>query len=304
MKNAYLILFLLGAGYSSFAQQFSLYNTRTLFDSFENPSQKAFIADTAKKYSFNFFIPTVSVNTAAIGPAQPYIKRLAYEGILNAQGISLGEEERNKILLNSNTYLMMFRVFRSVKNHREMGFGWQIKSDSYIDATNETLAIFKNFKSFTPDLASNLFDNSAISQTYHQFSFVYREDWNRRLGIGLKLSYLSGIAHNQLKIKSSSLSVNQTQNSYTLNLDGKFESNFEYNELEGSMAIPGFKNPGVALTLSGNYQLPYGWFLLGNIKDLGFIKWHKESYNYTFDRSITINNASSPDAAKRLSNES
>jgi hypothetical protein len=303
MKRALLVFLILSITVKCFGQQFSLYNSRTLFDSFENPSQKAFIPDTSRKYAFNFFIPTVSINTTSVGPAQPYIKKFAFEGILTTQGIDLSNKESNKVFLSSNTYLAMFRIFRSVKFHREMGFSWQIKSDTYLDATNETIAIFRNFKSFTPDLASNPFNNTGNSQTYHQFGYTYREDFNKRLGLGVKLSYLSGIAYNHLDIKSSSIDINQTANSYTLRVNGKFNSNFAYNELDEKVAIPGFKNPGLALTASANYKLKDGWYLLGNLKDLGFIKWNKESYTYSFNRAITINNANSTDAYRRLSSE-
>jgi hypothetical protein len=45
-----------------------------------------------------------------------------------------------------------------------------------------------------------------------------------------------------------------------------------------------------------------GWYILGNLKDLGFIRW-KDSYTYSIDNNISITTASSSNAATRLSNE-
>ncbi|MBC7913796.1 MAG: hypothetical protein H7Y07_06695, partial [Pyrinomonadaceae bacterium] len=49
---------------------------------------------------------------------------------------------------------------------------------------------------------------------------------------------------------------------------------------------PGIKNPGLAIGISANYKLHRGWYLLGNLKDLGFIKWKKDPYTYRFDESL------------------
>ena len=70
MKKILLISCFLLLAVKGFSQQFSLYNTGTLFDSFENPSQRAFVPDTSKKYAFNFFIPNFNGNFFLTGNAQ------------------------------------------------------------------------------------------------------------------------------------------------------------------------------------------------------------------------------------------
>lgn len=304
MKKHLLLFSFLLLTFSMSYGQFNLYNTRTLYDTFENPSQKAFYADSSKKYAFNFLIPTVSINGTVTGEGQTSLKKLMYTQILDANGLALGEEKLNKVTLNENTYLAMFRIFKSVKHHKEMGIAWQIKSDTYGEFTNESIAIFHSYNLFNNPSYQKPFNNNAFTLNYHQFSINYREDINKRLGLGFKLSYLSGILHSKLQIDSSTLNINQAEDSYDLSLHGKFRSSVSYDQTERKMVYPGFKNPGAAVSLSANYKLRGGWYILGNLKDLGFIVWNKKNtFTYTFNDNITIPSASAPNADERLSNE-
>src|SRR5690606_30266277 len=120
------------------------------------------------------------------------------------------------------------------------------------------------------------------------------------LGLGVKLSYLSGVLYNNLDIKSSDFDINTGADTYTLHFKGKYQSNFSTEEPESLAAVPGFENPGAALSIGMNYKLRQGWFLLANVKDIGFIRWNSDSYNYIFDKPLTVENASAPNAYNRL----
>ena len=304
MKRNLLFLTFLLFNISFGKAQLSLYNTRTLYDTFENPSQKAFYADSSKKYAFNFFIPTIGINANITGEAQQPVKRLLYRGKLNASGITLGEGEMNGISVTENSYIAMFKIFKTVKFHREMGAAWQIRSDTHGEVSNETFAIFHDYRAFDKASYKDPFNNSIWNQNYHQFSLTYREDYNKRLGFGAKLSYLSGIMHNQLDIDSSSLNIQREQDAYDLSLYGKFRSNVSWDQVNQKTFYPGFKNPGVSLSLSANYKLRGGWYMLGNLKDIGFIHWNKKgSYTYYFDDKVSVSSASGPEADDRLSDE-
>ena len=122
MKKSLLLLSFLSFTSTISYSQFNLFNTRTLYDTFENPSQKAFYPDSSKKYAFNFFIPTFSINGAVTGDEQLPLKRLIYSGRLDARGLTLGDEKINKLTLSENTYLAMFRNFTIVKFNRELRF--------------------------------------------------------------------------------------------------------------------------------------------------------------------------------------
>lgn len=283
--------------------QLGLYNTRTLFDAFENPSQKAFYADSSKKFAFNFFVPTLTFNGNVSGEAQTSLKKFLYNGDLDASGISLGNGNHNTISLAENSYLFMFKVFKAVRFNQEMGVSWQVRSDSYGKVSNESVAIFDNYKLFDQPSYSNPFNDKAYNLNYHQFSLTYREDYNKRLGLGIKLSYLSGIAHTKVNIDSSFLNVNHAQDTYKLSLHGKYRSTLSWDSVGRSVIYPGFKNPGLALSISANYKFVGGWYILGNLKDLGFIRWNKkDAYTYMFDDDISVSSASHANK-DRLSSE-
>jgi len=286
------------------AQQYSLYNMRTLFDSFENPSQKAFQPDSSRQFAFNFFIPTFGFNAALGGPAKSSLKSLLFDSIINSTGLILGKHKTSRMFANMNTYLIMFRLYKSIEDNKELGLSWQIRSDNQFTITNESIAIFDNINSFTQNQLSNVFNDKGFSQTYNQISLTYRKDYDKQMGIGLKVSYLSGIAYNDLKINSTTLSIDTAANYYNLYLNGKFRTTFLYSDTIGKkFFLPAFKNPGLAFTASVNYSFRKGWYVIANLKDIGFIKWSNKSYNYSLNRDVGISNATSSDATTRLKNE-
>ncbi|MFD2164371.1 DUF5723 family protein [Paradesertivirga mongoliensis] len=286
MKNYFLSLCFLFLVTTTGFSQFSLYNTRTLYDSFENPAQKAFYADTSRTYAFNFFIPNFSVNATILGPAQTTFKSLLFGGKFNTSDLELGSNaEMNKIYFNENAYLAMFKIFKGAKFNQEIGFAWQIRSYGNVAVSNETLALFNNYNLLSQS-ADNRFNNSGTATSYHQFAFTFREDYNKRLGLGIKLSYLSGIAHSKLQMEESSLAFNETDKTYAMALRGTLRSNFLLDDPDKTLIVPGFKNPGAALSLSANYKLKRGFTLLANVKDLGFIYWSKTPYKFTIDKTV------------------
>lgn len=300
-KSSLLIIALISLTFIVRAQQFSLYNSRTLIDAFENPSQSTFQPDSSRRFASNFFLPSIGLNAAADGPAELTIRRLVYTGTLDARRINANEKGTNDVTLSQNTYIAMLRIFKSVKYNREFGFAWQLKSDVNAQVTNATLMLLNNYNLFKSPVYSQIFNNSGTAQIYHQFSITYRENYNKRLAFGAKLSYLSGIGYNKLSIENSSLAVDsQNVNAY---LKGSFQTNFLYNDMDNTLAVPGLKNPGLAISLSSNYKLRGGWYLLGNLKDLGFIYWTKTPYNYSFNNRIIFANVPTSQAGNEITNQ-
>ena len=281
-------------------QQFGLYNSLTLYDAFENPSQKAFQADSSRKYAFNFFVPTFSFNGRFSGPAENNFKTLIYQRAINGRDLALGQGVMNMVTAQTNSYMLMLRIFSRVEYNREIGFSWQIRNEGRANVTNESLAIFDNFGLFGQDEYSNIFNNEGFNQSYNQYSFNYREDFNKRLSLGVKLSLLSGITYNELNIEESQLSIRRDLNEFDVQLKGNFKSNVLESDLNSGIINPTFRDPGVSVSLGGSYKFRGGWFLLGNLKDIGFIKWNKNSYNYDLDNLIKIDNAQFPSADERL----
>jgi hypothetical protein len=296
-----LATFIILSAITANAQQFSLYNSRTLYDSFENPSQRAYQVDTSRRIAFNFFIPTISFNTTFSGPAESSFKTLLYNGLFNGRDLVLGQNRKNILTLNSNNYIAMLRILKSVKNYQEIGVSWQIRSDTRAEVTNEVFAVFDDYRLFDGNATNNLLNVNAYNQNYHQFSLAYRQNPTKRLAIGAKFSVLSGISYSNLQVSKSDVEIDELADIMEVSLAGSLRSSFKFNKFQNEMLKPNFKNPGLSVTASASYKLRDGWFIMGNLKDVGFIKWNKDSYQYDFDTGkIIIDQASNSTADDRL----
>lgn len=292
MKKLLLALLALASFGVANAQQYALFGTKTMFDAFENPSQKSFTLDSSRRFSSNFFLPYFGTNAINKGDSKFAIRKLTQEGIFDTRSLPIGTGEVNHFFENSNIYVAAFRLFKSYKYQKEMGFSWQIRSDAHIDYTNETLAIFDSFERFNSNQQyTGIFDTKGYEQSYHQFSFTYRENWNKRLAFGLKASILSGILYNKLNIADSYLYINPESDALLIGLNGTYSSNFsDFDEVNKKNFFPNFKNPGLSLSFGTNYTTKKGLFLMANIKDLGFIWWRSNTQRTTVDQSKVIEN--------------
>ncbi|NEU09509.1 hypothetical protein GZH53_14380 [Flavihumibacter sp. R14] len=282
-------------------QTFSLYNSRTLYDSFENPSQKAFHTDSSRKFAFNFFIPTATISGRFSGPAENNFRPLIYKSAIDGRNLTLGQSEINTITAQSNNYVLMFKIFTNVDYDREIGFAWQVVDHGRALVTNETLAIFDSYRLFTEqDEYNNIFNNNGYNQSYNQYSFTYREDFDKRLSLGLKFSVLSGITYHKVDVEQSTLRIRKDLDEFDVLLKGTYRTNVLDSDLNSGIVNPTFTDPGLAISLGGSYKFRGGWFLLGNLKDIGFIKWDKDSYRYDLNSEIKIDNGSLATADERL----
>jgi len=267
------------------AQQYGLFNTKTLFDGFENPAQKSFVLDSSRQYASNFFLPYFGINAINKGN-EDIMHKLISTGKLSVKDIPIGTNKLNNIYQNSNIYLFNLKVFKSYKYHKEMGFSWQIRTDLHAKYTNESLAVIDDYTRFinNSNITENPFNNSGYGQSYHQFSFSYRENYTKKLAFGVKLSLLSGISYSNLKINNSAIQQGTIPDQVALSLKGKYRSSFlEAKDLETNDLVPTFKNPGLALSFGTTYTSKSGIFIMANIKDLGIIRWSNGSYVSDFD---------------------
>jgi len=292
MKKLLLALLVLASFGVANAQQYALFGTKTMFDAFENPSQKSFTLDSSRKFSSNFFLPYFGTNAINKGSSKFAIRKLTQEGVFDTRSLPIGTGELNHFFENSNIYVAAFRLFKSYKYQKEMGFSWQIRSDAHIDYTNESLAIFDSFERFNKGQEyTGIFDSKGYEQSYHQFSFTYRENWDKRLAFGLKASLLSGILYNKLDISDSYLYIDPGASALLIGLNGTYSSNFsDFDEVNKKNFFPNFKNPGLSLSFGTNYTTKKGLFLMANIKDLGFIWWRSNTQRTTIDQSKVIGN--------------
>ena len=275
MKRILFLCIVLVCALQSSAQQFGLFGTGTMFDGFENVSQKSFILDHSREFSSNFFLPYFGVNAANRGPADDVVRNLLQGGEIDTRNLTLGTGKNNHLYENSNVYVAGLRIFKSYKHQKEMGFAWQVRSDVVFNYTNETLAIFDSYLKFPRgERLRDIFNSDGYQQSYHQFSFSYRENYDKRLAFGVKASLLSGILYNSLDINNSDLLINGTASRLEFGFDGKYRRNFEqFADIKKNNFAPTFKNPGLSLSFGTNYTTKDGLFLMGNLKDLGFIWW-------------------------------
>ena len=292
MKKLLLALLAITSFGVANAQQYALFGTKTMFDAFENPSQKSFTLDSSRRFSSNFFLPYLGTNAINKGNSGPAIRKLTQTGVFDTRSLPIGTGEVNHFFENSNIYIAAFRLFMSYKDQKEMGFSWQIRSDAHIDYTNETLVIFDSFERFnTNQLYSGILDTKGYEQSYHQFSFTYRENWNKRLAFGLKASILSGILYNKLDVSESNLYIAAGSDAPLISLKGTYSANFaDFKEIDQKNFLPNFKNPGLSLGFGTNYTTEKGLFLMANIKDLGFIWWRSNTQRNTINQSKIIEN--------------
>jgi len=278
------------------AQQFGLFNTNTLFDSFENPAQRAFMYDDSRQFASNFFLPMLGANAGNRGDASYPLQKKLNDGALDTRDISIGSNYRNKLYGGLNVYLLTFRTSPFYQNNKELGFSWQLRSDVYADYTNETLVALRNYGRFRAS-QNDLFNGNGYGQSYHQFSANYRVDYGDGIAVGLKFGILSGITYNKADVTQSSLTV--APDRLDFRLSGKYKASFLLTEeLERKTLLPDFKNPGLSVSLGTTYTSASDVFMMVNIKDLGFIRWNRNSSNVVLDNDLITLNARNPSVTK------
>jgi len=295
MKKVLLVLCLLLFTVKIFAQQFSQYNTGSLYESFENPSQRAFIPDSSKQYATNFLFPNLNFNAFLSGDAQATLKSRLFLNMYDNSALKIGQGKTNMANFNANVYLVMFKTFTSLKGDEEMGFSWQVKGEGQGIFTDETLAGFNGTQSFVSgNNYSNIFNDNYYYQTYHQFSFTYREKFDKTFSFGVKISALLGIEYQKLDITKSNAVYDDFKDTVGLALKGKYYQSFIPGSFTKQDYLPEFRNPGASISIGTTYKTEDGFILQGNIKDLGFIHWSPRSHIYDFDNSAVIQGLSTP----------
>jgi len=293
MKKSLLFFCLLLFSLNIFAQQFSQYNTGTLYDSFENPSQKSFITDSSKRYASNFFFPNFNVNFFFAGEAQGDLKSRLLLSKYDNTALKINQGKFNHFGGSVNAYLLMFKVFRSLDGDTEMGFSWQMKGEARGMASDETFALLNGTSAFKDDFYNNIFNDNYYYQAYHQISFSYREKITKQFNFGAKLSALLGIQYKQLTINHSYIAFDKQQDTASVNLRGTYYSSYiPGDNLVARDFLPTFRSPGAAISIGATYRTQDNFVIQTNIKDLGFIHWSKLSRGYFFDNTTGFNGIS------------
>lgn len=292
MKKVLLIFLLFSFSTKIFAQQFSQYNTGTLYDSFENPAQKAFITDSSKKYATNLLFPNFNANFFITGDAQATLKSRAFLNKYENSGLLINQGRFNHFNGNSNVYLIMFKMFSSFNGDTELGFSVQNKMESRSLFTDESALLLNGPQGFPGSAYAGIFNNTFNFQSYNQFGFTYKEKINNHFTLGAKLSFLLGVISERLNITNSQIVFNKPNDSAILGLAGLYQSSYIPGHFIPRDFLPTFRNPGAAISLGASYRTEDGFIIQGNIKDLGFIHWSPRSMTSNFADIRTISGLS------------
>ncbi len=207
MKKYLLILFILFSTSKIFAQSFAQYNTGTLFDSFENPAQRAFIPDSSRMFAFNLFVPNFDANFSLSGDAQQTLKNRAFNSYYNNKALVIGPGNHfNYLLGNANAYAIMFKMFSSFNGDSEVGFFLNTKAEARGVFSDETVALLNGAGSFSNDTYDNVLTARYQYQIYNEIGFTYREQLTKQFALGFKLGYVAGYQSGKVNIGRSNLS--------------------------------------------------------------------------------------------------
>lgn len=295
MKKSFLLLCFLLFAIKIFGQQFSQYNTGTLYDSFENPSQRSFIPDSSRQLASNFFIPNFGANLYVTGNAQNALINRLFAGYYNTADLNVGTGKYSTVRGTANNYWAMLKIFTSLNGNQEIGFSASTRAEASGHLTDESVAIFNGYLNFPKDSYTNVLNSRYDYQVYHQFSFSYREQVTPRFALGVKLSALLGLTYSKVDIQQSQVNFDRQNDSARINLQGVSR---ESERLKGFS----FKNPGVAISIGAGTITRDGFRLQFNLKDLGVIHWGGDAYSGMFARDTTLGGVSTTKRETNLFN--
>ena len=294
MKRFTLVSCFILLAAKGFSQQFSQYNTGTLYDSFENPSQHAFIPDTSKEYAFNFIIPNFNANFFLTGNVQESLVNRAFGGKYNNSDLVIGGNKFNNVNISANAYELMFKVFGSLKGNTEIGFFMQTKVEGRGNFSDESVALFNGSGAFSSNVYDNIFNDHYYYQIYNSMGFSYREQITPKLAFGVKLGFLMGIDYNKLDIYQSHISFDNENNSATLSLQGKYYQSKGPGNFDLRSFLPTTRSPGVQISMGSSYITDDHVTVQVNVKDLGFVHWYSQSSIAHFNATQVITGITGP----------
>src|ERR1700744_1309509 len=241
MKRLLLSIFLIFSAIAGFAQQFSQYNTGTLFESFENPSVRIFIPDSSKQFATNYFIPSFNANFFLVGDAQTAAKSRLFNSYYNVADLKVNQGKLNHFGANVNSYDLMLKAFSSFDGNVEVGFFIASKAEGRGVATDETVSLFNGPGQFPNNTYNNVFNDNFMYQVYQSVGVTYREQVTSNFALGIKLSALSGISYQKVEIDQSQINFDKAADTASIYLAGKSYQSNNDNRSTAQTILPTFR---------------------------------------------------------------
>ena len=302
MKHILLIFCFSLIAATGFSQQFSLYNTGTLFDSFENPSQRTFIPDTSREYAFNFLIPNFDGNFFLTGNGQSTLMSRAFSSKYDNSALQIGNGALNRANINASVYSLMFKMFTSLNGYEEMGFFLETKSEGRGAFTDESIALFTGPSAFPNNIYDNVLNDHFYNQIYHDLGFTYREKLSNQVAVGFKVGFLMGIDYTKLDIYESHLTLDKVNGGANIALRGSYSYSKGPGTFDKQSFYPTSRSPGLQFSAGMSYITDDHITFQGNLKDIGFIHWYNNSVVNNFDGAVGAFGLSGPNREKHIYN--
>lgn len=300
MKKFLLVLFVLALHFRLYAQQFAQYNTGTLYDGFENPSQKTFIADSSRMVAFNFFLPNFNLTTTLSGDVQAALKRRAFLNKYDDNPLILGQNRQNYLRANFNNYAFMLKIYTNLDGNQEVGLFAQTKGEGRGVFSDETVQMLADNHAFDKTSYTDIFNTHFSYQIYHQIGVSYRGDVDNRLSFGVKVGALLGVVYNRVNINHSVVNFDRTNDRAFISMQGNYLASFEPGKFGSRDFLPTLKNPGASISFGSSYITTDKTHIQFNIKDLGFIHWNRSSLTGEFNNTGVVDSLTYPHIENRL----
>ncbi|GAB3912026.1 hypothetical protein GCM10028826_22730 [Mucilaginibacter boryungensis] len=300
MKRFLFVLIFLTLHFCVSAQQFSQYNTGTLYDAFENPAQKAFIPDSSRKVAFNLFFPNFNTDVTLAGNVQAALKNRAFLGHYEDNALTIGKQNFNYANANINAYSFMLKVYNSLNGDQELGFFAQSRFEGRGVFSDESVQLVADNTAFSQASYSDLFNNRFNYQAYHQIGVSYRGNVDEHLAFGVKVSALLGVVMNKVDINRSIINFDRAKDRAFLSMEGNYYASFDPGKFSIHDLLPSTKNPGASISFGTLYIADDKTRIQLNIKDLGFIHWNSLSHTGHFNNTGIIDSLSFPGIENRM----
>lgn len=274
--SIFLLLLVSGIG-GVRAQHYSLYNSGTLAESVENPWVSAF--DEACGFvASNFFIPTVNGDGFLQGDAAESSREyLFWDRKLQEP---LGDPQaKNYLNAYGHMNVLTVKYLYDKETGTEFLFDHSVRSMTGATIKNMTVNLgqgngFVTADPYTSEMGPLNMD--FFHYLYAETSLGVRRSFDETFSAGVKLSYLSGIAHFGGGIGYSTGQYYPGRDEMEFMTRAAAEYTTYSNDLGVSDFLPRFRNPGFSISGGIEKKLDdYLKFTVG-VKDLGFIRWKEK----------------------------
>lgn len=278
IKTTLFIVILSAAITEASAQHYSLYNSGTIAESVENPWVSVFDG-TCKKIGTNFFIPSVQGDGFLSGDADRIARDWGLRDIAMSQPLS-NPQEKNRGYVYSHVNWLTVKVNLELDRYKNTEVLFNHATRAIGGGNIKNIAVNLGNGAFFNEIYDDwrevgVLNSKAMGFSFNETSLGLRTGFDDYFSAGVKLSYLSGIAHEDYEINHSELIYDAATDVLETRLRGYMNTARPRNDDEIGVQdfLPNFRNPGISLSAGIENWVNESFKFSLAIKDLGFIRW-------------------------------